>query len=78
MGENPAHCGWRDALRDPSLDEGTRQFGTIPLGETPPTEVRAFTGQLDQMHSYFGGESPGGAPGELYLPALGGLAGGNV
>jgi hypothetical protein len=78
MGENPADRGRRDAVGDPGLDEGTRQFGAIPLGETPSTEFRALTGQLDQMYGNVGGKSPGGAPGELYLPDLGGPAGGNV
>src|SRR5215468_8534058 len=58
MSENPADRGRRDGLRDPRLDEGTRQCGAIPLGETPPTEVEALTGQLDQMDGNVGGKSP--------------------
>ena len=78
MGENPADGGWRDALRDPRLDEGTRQFRAIPLGETPATQLGALTSQLDQMDSHFGGKSPGGAPSALYRPARGNPAGGSV
>src|SRR5262249_57207236 len=40
MSENPADRGRRDGLRDPRLDEGTRQLGAIPLGATPPTAAR--------------------------------------
>jgi len=78
MGENPADRGRRDAVGAPRLHEGTRQFGAIPLRETPSTEFRAFTGQLDEMHRHFGGKSPGGAPGELYLPDRVGPVGGTV
>ena len=78
MGENPADRCRRDAGGAPGLHEGTRQFGAIPVGETPSTEFRALTGQLDQMDCDVGGKSPGGAPGALYLPGLVGPAGGNV
>lgn len=78
MGENPADRGRRDALRDARLEEGTCQFGAIPLGETPPAEFGALTGHLDQLHGNIGGKSPGGAPGELYLPDLGGPVGDSV
>lgn len=78
MGEDTAYRGGGNGLRDPGLDEGAREFGAIPLRETPTTQVGPLTGQLDQMDRHFGGKSPGGAPGELYLPDLEGPVGGSV
>ena len=78
MGENPADRGRGDAVGNPGLDEGTRQFSAIPLRETPATEVGPLTGQLDEMDSDFGGKSPGDAPSALYLPGPGDPVGGSV
>lgn len=78
MVENTAHRRGGDGLRDARLDEHTGKFGAIPLGEAAPTEVGAFTGQLDEMESHIGGERPVGVPVALYPPVLGGHAGGSV
>jgi hypothetical protein len=78
MCQNTTDCGRGNRLCDPGLDKGTREFGAIPLGETPATQFGPLTGQLDQMDSYFGGESPGDVPGALYLQGRGDPAGGSV
>jgi hypothetical protein len=78
MGENAAYRRGGNGLCDSRLDESTREFGAIPLRETPAAQLRPLTGQLDQMDSDLGGKSPGGAPGELYLRGLVDPVGGSV
>jgi hypothetical protein len=48
-GQNPSHRGGRDLLHDPIGDELTREFGTIPLGEATPHQVRPLTGQAHDV-----------------------------
>jgi hypothetical protein len=78
MGEKPTDRGRRDSLGDASLDEGTRQCGAIPWGETPSAQLRSFAGQLDEMDSDLGGKRPGDAPVGLGRPGHGGPVGGSV
>jgi len=44
MRQNTTDCGREKHLCDPGLDEGTREFGAIPLGETPAAQFGPLTG----------------------------------
>ena len=56
-GQNPSHRGGRDLLHDSIGGELTREFGTIPLGEATPHEVRPLAGQAHDVDRHFRGEN---------------------
>jgi hypothetical protein len=45
-----------DGCNHPLGDEVTRDFLTVPDRERTPARIGAFTGDLDRLKRYFGGE----------------------